>query len=255
MGRLGTGIAFVFGAGLGIGVGAVAASGNGSPRRREQATPSPRPAAPAADEPAILKLEPLLDRLERVEAYVDAARSVEPGLPVQADDRHAIENSLHAAEHDAALTLDVIHETFEDLRRELPSMVEAAVKARIASLTSSLAGVTENFVDLKIAERVAPLEQALLEQQASISSLRARSEDTDVNLQRLIVSIDRLCELNPVAPRSQAAAAPSAPPLPDFARAMPPKEAEQPEPRRPRVPMARIFGAFLAVGIARFFHS
>jgi hypothetical protein len=222
MDRLFTGLTFAAGAALGIGAGLLIGS------RRN---PARRPTHDAA----LLKLEPMLDRLERLEAFVDAAarNPAQPGMP--------------EIEERAAATLNLVKSNFEKLRGELPSLVETTVKARVAELVARLSAHTaDTAVDRLIAERIGPIEKVLIDQATLISALRVRSEETDVNLQRLIVSIDRLCEVAPVAK----AQTPQTPPVPD-----PPRAAKEPEPelRKPRVPMARIFGALLAFGLARFF--
>ncbi|MES1257354.1 MAG: hypothetical protein ABUS51_02945 [Acidobacteriota bacterium] len=215
MGRLFTGLIFATGAGLGIGAGLLL----GSPRR---------PVRRTAHGAALLKLEPVLDRLERLEAFVDAS------------ERHLSQPGVAEIEKRAAATLDLVKNSFEKVRRELPELIEATIKARVAELEARLPVYSGNTaVERLIAERIGPIEKVLIDQASLMSSLRVRSEETDVNLQRLIVSIDRLCEVAPVA-RAQA---------PEMPRAT--KEPE-PEPRKPRVPMARIFGTLLAFGLSRF---
>jgi hypothetical protein len=95
------------------------------------------------------------------------------------------------------------------------------------------------------------LERVLSEQSSAIASLRASAAETDVNLQRLIVSINRLCEVAPTVPPTPA----PRPPEPIVAgRPQLVKESER-ESKRPRIPMSRIFGALLAFGLSRFFHN
>jgi hypothetical protein len=222
MGSFLAGLAFTAGVGLGVGASLVLVS-----RRR--------PVRRTPHDAALLKLEPLLERLERLEAFVDAA------------ERHPAQPGVTEVEKRAAATLDLIKSSFEKVRREVPSMIEATVKARVAELEARLPVYTaDTGVERLIAERMAPIEKVLIDQATLMSSLRVRSEETDVNLQRLIVSIDRLCEVAPVA---RAQTPPPPPPVPEIPRAA--KEPE-PEPRKPRVPMARIFGALLAFGFSRF---
>lgn len=238
MGSLLKGLVIAAGAGLGVCVGAVLlAPGSGMPRRRTQRELS---------EAELLRLDPILDRLERVEAYVDAAASA----PVLSARVAELEGRAGAA-------LDQVRSNFEDLKQELPSLVEAAVSARVADLEARLktdahqswdraVSVFETTIGQKVSDRIGSLEKVLAEQSSAIASLRARSAETDVNLQRLIVSIDRLCEVAPML----SAQAPQADPLSGGPHLV--KEPDR-ESKRLRVPMARIFGALLAFGFSRFF--
>lgn len=248
MSRLLRGIAIAAGAGLGVCVATVI-------RPRGLAS---RGASPRCAEDDLLKLEPVLDRLERIEAFVDAAESVGPASPEL--DRRLLNQetqlrALHASVADidkrAGATLDYVRNSFEELRQEIPTLIESTVAARVSELEARLqADITtswdrslaafENAVEQKVAARIGVLEKALLDQSSAISDLRARSEQTDVNLQRLIVSIDRLCEVAPAVPLQTQAQE-----TPRYAR-----EPER-ENRKPRAHMARVFGALLAFGVSR----
>jgi hypothetical protein len=238
MGGLLKSFAIAAGAGLGVCAGAVLfASESRSPRRKAQ----PR----ELGESELLKLDPILDRLERLEAWVDAAASA-PTLP----------SRIAELEERAGAALNQVRSNLEGLKQELPALVEATVTARVADLEVRLRtdareswdrAVTaiEHTIEQKVSDRIGSLEKVLVEQSSAIASLRARSAETDLNLQRLIVSIDRLCEVAPIL-----SAQPRQPePLPGGPQLV--KESEREG--RQRVPMARIFGALLAFGFSRFF--
>ena len=242
MGSMLKGFAIAAGAGFGVCVGAVLmVPGTTSQRRKSIAGPG------QLSEAELFKLDPILDRLERLEAYVDAAASA-PAFPVR----------VAELDQRAGAALDQVRSNFEDLKQELPSMVEAAVTARLADLEARLkadaraswdraVSVFETTIEQRVSDHMGSLEKVLSEQSSAIASLRARSAETDVNLQRLIVSIDRLCQVAPMLSTQ------ASPPAPESVVGGPQlvKESER-ESKRQRVPMARIFGALLAFGISRF---
>jgi uncharacterized coiled-coil protein SlyX len=233
------GFAIAAGAGLGVCVGAVLLA----PAPRKTRRPEPG----QLSEAELLKLDPILDRLERLEAWVDASASA-PVAPARVAD---LEMRAEAA-------LVQVRNSFEGLREDLPALVDATVGARVAELEIRLQAdaraswdravvAFEHTIEQKVNDRIGSLERALSEQSSAIASLRASAAETDVNLQRLIVSINRLCEVAPTVPPTPA----PRPPEPIVAgRPQLVKESER-ESKRPRIPMSRIFGALLAFGLSR----
>ena len=107
----------------------------------------------------ILKLELLLDRLDRIEARLSAVER-RPSLEVVVE---------------TALTRCV-----EDLHARLNAEIQE-------SLTKF-----EGAIDNKVSLRVAKVETALIEQSVLITTLSQRAVDSEINLQRLISAVEKL---------------------------------------------------------------
>lgn len=221
--------------GLAVAAGTGLAVGFGSGRARVRALPhSPAPAEriPHVDQPIspnepdddFLNIEPLLDRLERVETRIELmeqrpASSPAP-LPHQytvaiADlERRVEENTreltlLRERVTDAELritdTVTSVQRKVEQTREEIPAFVEQHVAARVDDLRARFAAeieqshqrtleTFERAIDEKISSRISSIERALAEQAGSIDALRERAVETDSNLQRLVSAIEKLCE-------------------------------------------------------------
>jgi hypothetical protein len=228
------GLAVAAGTGLAMGL----TSGHGRVRpvaRRPDSEPEVRAhAATPASEPddEFLNVEPLLDRLELLEARVESMelqpRAAEPvaGNTVLfsgtndysvllADlDRRVEENtrdlallrkSITEAEQRLSESVQSVERKVAQTREEMPAFVERHVAARISDLQSRLEReigqaqqrtleTFERAIDEKIASRIGSMEKALANQAGSIAALGVRTAETDNNLQRLVTAIERLCE-------------------------------------------------------------
>ena len=212
------------------------------------------PAPPVDDSPAshaitddqdveLLDIEPLLDRLERLEARVESIGTapphpVAPSIPYDltaaiADlERRVEENTrelvllrehISDAERRAAESVASMQRSVAETRAEIPSMVEKHVAARIDDLRNRFTAqieqserrtmeIFEHAIDEKISSRIASIERALGDQAGSIEALTARTVETDNNLQRLVSAIEKLCEraqLIAPSPEQQFAQTPS----------------------------------------------
>jgi uncharacterized coiled-coil protein SlyX len=255
-------VAIAAGAGLAVGLTAM------SPAR--PASPLRRPASLRDDE--ILDLEPVLDRLEALERRLE-----------RMDQQAAPEPAVHLEQF--------VELRIASLRAEIPVLVATGIDARIAALEArieaeleaqrrqtfeALGPMIEAGVARHVDARFETLEKAVAEQSSSIAALRERVEQTDLNLQRLVVAIERLVEGTAVQhqrqmPRSPVAPAPANasfqahlnehletqsqtedPPQPPF-RSRIFVEPEAKEERKPRFPLSRIFGALLAFSLTRLF--
>jgi hypothetical protein len=149
------GLAVAAGTGLAIGFGS---------RRSTQAT--------SMDDSSdtILALEPLLDRLDSVEARVSAVEAHVAEIPREVP---AILESL-LARH------------VEEVRARLHEEMRESVQATLTSF--------ERTLDDQVSLRIAPLEKALMEQSAVVASLGRRALEAEENFQRLISAVERLCE-------------------------------------------------------------
>jgi hypothetical protein len=109
----------------------------------------------------ILNLEPLLDRLDRIETRL----SVVEASP-------SLESVVGAA----------INRSVADLRDRLHAEIrEALVRF-------------EGAIDNKVSLRISKVEAALIEQSVVITTLSQRAVDSEINLQRLITAVEKLFE-------------------------------------------------------------
>ena len=97
---------------------------------------------------------------------------------------------------------------------ELPAAIEAAVTPRVEELRGRLRmemreaaanGVAQidRASDDRLASRIATLEQTLSDQSGAIGSLSERALETDANLQKLISSVERLCDRTDARPAAE----------------------------------------------------
>ena len=224
-------------AGTGIAMGFTAGRSRARPGR-ERATPDSAPSysktsfsETAPDESneveEFLNIEPLLDRLERVEARIESISRPEEraAAAIPADsgnyfslladlDRRVEENTrelellrerVTEAERSVNASVAAVQLKVEETRAELPDLVERNVSARFDDLRSRFAAETEQShqrvlasfeeaIGEKISLRIGAIEKALADQAGSIESLRVRATETDNNLQRLVIAIEKLCE-------------------------------------------------------------
>ena len=236
-----------------------------------------------------LEPEPVIERLDRMEVRLDTVEHPDPKPAIAEFDRRlqSQETEIHSLRVDVTETgrritaqMDYVERRFREVSEEIPVVVEASLNARIGEMQARLESeidarhkdsliTFEKAIDKKVTERISALERTLLDQSVSIGALRERAEATDQNLQRLIGAIERLGERTQLEPLEFAAR----PPVPSdsftaqlneamrgsngpvqIPREMRPKFVPEfvPEEKKPRVPMARIFVALLAVGISRF---
>lgn len=236
-----------FAAGADVAIGLVTSTGS---RRAAHANPA---ALPGAD---ILDLEPLLDRLETVERRFETASAAQNNVSQLPLTQLKARVEAQDAEIDRLRAL-------VDLRAV---EVEHRLSNEIDRRHSEVMNAIESTVELRISERIAAIERNLIEQSASIDSLRDRAMDTDSNLKRLIAAIERLCERPPVitsiAPPPLPGPGPQVVPFEaHLAEARLKQGAETPEdapatiarvfrgvpdadeePRKQRFPLGRIFG-------------
>jgi uncharacterized coiled-coil protein SlyX len=231
MGKILKGIAIAAGVGVAVGLGATVTTRRGSPQRprfRSRAVP-----ARNADD-SILRLEPLFDRFDRVEARLGVlesrpaqkAANAFPSVAIAEFDRRVAEqeSALRAlrveidqtGRHVAAQVEAAAVRSIQ-IRQEIPPVVEASLNRRLSDLEARLrqeldAKYRQNLqnlektIDQKLSERIAALEKTLAEQSASIAVLRKGAETADANLHRLIGSVERLCAASQLASAQPAAA-------------------------------------------------
>ena len=133
----------------------------------------------------VLAIEPLLDRLDRIEARVSSmeARPIPNVETLQAEmDRRFAE----AAKEVPAILESLIGPHVEDVRARLHAEMRESVQASLTSFKQTL--------DDKVSARIATIEKALTDQSAVVTTLRQRALEAEENFQRLISAVERLCE-------------------------------------------------------------
>jgi uncharacterized coiled-coil protein SlyX len=165
---------------------------------------------PASD---VLDIEPLLDRVERLEDLVEGMKRAPAGAPadfaasvanlerrIDEQTRHLelLREEVTAAEQRALKSVAAV-------RAEIPEIVERSVTARADDLRNRFSTeieqsrermleVFERAIEDRISSRIGAIERTLAEQAGSIEALNARAAETDNNLQRLVSAIEKLCE-------------------------------------------------------------
>lgn len=213
-GKIFKGLAVAAGVGFAIGFGASVGK-----RRMEEKFSGH--AAPRQD-------PPLLDRLERLESRI-VAMETRP-LPIaangelnrritdQAGDIETLRLQMSEYRHRIATDIETIEKRMADVAKGIPVMLESIVAPRLdelrlrlrsemqQSVTPSLTSF-ERTIDDKVSDRIAALEKAMLDQSALVTALSQRAVESDLNLQRLISAVERLCDRPGLGPDTQAAAA------------------------------------------------
>jgi len=175
-------VAIAVGAGVGVGIATFFG------RRRMQ---SHRP----------INLEPLMERLDAIEGCIQLAE--------YATDTERL----------AATELRLSEERFEEFTASVPDQINALVAPRVedlrvrlrAEMEESIANRLQTFeqsLDERLSARIAAVERSLASQSESLNDLRYRASQTDVNLQKLVEAVERLCE------QSKPAAVPEPAPVP-----------------------------------------
>ena len=146
-----------------------------------------------------IDIGPLLDRLESIERRFEAAAAVTaPPAPAVSE----LTRRINAQDAEIVRLREMVDVRAAEIQGRLEAEMDERHKRALETI--------EKTVEFKISERITGLERALGEQSASIDALRTRAQETDSNLQRLIVAIERLCERTQVlqAPAPLPASAP-----------------------------------------------
>jgi hypothetical protein len=206
---------------------------------------------------SLIDIEPLLSRLEAMERRFDAAYSAKPAGNVA-----ELVRRIDAQDAE----LERLRELVDTRANAIQAQLEAEMEQRHQRSFAAL----EQTIELAISERIAAVERRLTDHGASIDELRERAQDTDANLKRLIVAIEKLVErTQPFVQQPVQASAPTAPPATEPFEAhlneARRKEEEiakinsrggifsEEEPKKPRFPMARIFGMIALVAVVSGF--
>jgi inorganic triphosphatase YgiF len=182
-------------------------AGIGIPLALYITTRSPRrkPESSGGTDPYLI--EPLLDRIEQLEAQsakvgangaeTSQAQALQQTIAAQEAQLQTLRVKVYETESRAATAVEEFETRLQQLRQDLPSLVEAKVAAQMRELSSKI----EAQVEVQVAKRIGALERAMADQLTSIGGLRDRAVDSDANLQRLIAVVERLCD-RPLQPSS-----------------------------------------------------
>lgn len=208
----------VRGLAIAAGLGLVIGLGSGKRRPGENAMDTNSPDGVPSLEPLP---EPLFERLDRIESRIiavetrpaadaDAIAELDRRIERQAKEIEALQVQVN--EHREQISGDVaaIEKRFADVTRAIPTVLESIIVPRVDDLRAHLrsemqqsvnASLTkfERAIDDKVSERIDTLEKALLNQSTIVTTLSQRAIETDMNLQRLISAVERLCERTPGA--------------------------------------------------------
>jgi uncharacterized coiled-coil protein SlyX len=211
----------------------------------------------------VIDIEPLLDRLETIERRFETAVTAKP--EIENGPSVVTELSRRIEAQDAEIVR--LREMVDTRAMEIRSRLEAEMEERHRQALATI----EKTVEFRVSERIAAIERSLTEQSVSIEALRDRAQDTDANLQRLIVAIERLCERMPAPlPAAGPVLLPFESHLRDASREAAHEETvpqfrsrifQEPEPeaerdprdqKKSRFPLARIFGMIALVVVTQF---
>lgn len=210
-GKILKGFAVAAGVGFAIGFG----SGVSKRRSLEKKVPGNAP----GDNRVRERLDRLESRLTAVEARPSAvSRETDRRITGQADDIEALRLQMSDYRQRIAVDVETIEKHVAEVTRAIPSMLESIVAPKVEdlrlrlrsemqqSVTASLT-TFERAIDDKVSDRIAALERAMLQQSALVTALSQRAVESDLNLQRLIAAVERLCDKPGLGPGTRAAAA------------------------------------------------
>jgi hypothetical protein len=223
--------------GFTVAAGTGLALGFGGARFRQTAAMSNTPSDNAQSS------EPLLERLDRIEARIGAVE----------DSDNSITTELGLRIERQAKMIETLKVQFGGSRQSLESMLENTIGPRIEDLRARLRAEVlesvntalatfERMIDAKVSLRVSTIEKALVEQSSSIRDLSQRTVASEANLQRLIAAVERLCAQKDGQPQASPAQPPERQlaPLPTDSGFRPRIVREEDNKLRHRRPLSRL---------------
>jgi uncharacterized coiled-coil protein SlyX len=159
------------------------------------------------------------DRSDAIDA-TDAIDAIEMRLRNQAKEIATLRAEVDESGRRASAEVVDLERRIANARAELPAAIEAAIAPRVAELRTRLQSEMreaaadglariDSAIDEKLASRIAALETTLADQSTAIGALNRRAIDTDTNLQKLIASVERLCDRAAARPAPEPVAEPS----------------------------------------------
>ena len=239
---------FAVAAGLGLAVGL----GSGKRRREENSMHTHLP----DDGPLLERLDRIESRLSAVETHPSNVTGLELQIQQQARDIEILQLQVTEHRQKVAGEIAAIQKRFADITNGIPAVLESIIVPRVddlrvhlrAELQQSVNATLTRFeraIDDRISDRMSTLEKALLDQSSIVTALSQRAVESDMNLQRLISAVERLCERGNVTPPAPAEPSfldlqiPASPYQSAFRPRIVKEDEENKEPRH-RVPLTRL---------------
>ena len=186
-------------------------------------------------------LELLLDRLESIEARLNAVEAhpvaaagdisladLDLRMKQQTTDIETLQVQLSETRQKVAVEVTTVERRLDQVAREIPAILESLLETmlettlgpRVEDLRARLRAETlesveatlarfEQTIDSKVSVRVSTLEKALIDQAAIVTTLSQRAVEAELNLQRLIAAVEKLCERTDARPAAPFAATPA----------------------------------------------
>jgi uncharacterized coiled-coil protein SlyX len=157
---------------------------------------------------------PPLDRLDRIESRITAFEAepvpvtdteLDLRIRVQSKDIEALRLQLNEYRQRIASDAALIQKGLADITKSIPALLESIVAPRVDDLRLRLqleaqqsvdASLTtfERAIEEKTSHRIAALEKVMLDQSALLTALGHRAIESDMNVERLIAAVGRLCD-------------------------------------------------------------
>ena len=193
----------------------------GSKSTCHMANKIPKSLAVAAGMGVALGFSASLSRRRKSEAPSEPSdHGLDEHLQHQAQEIKALRAEVDDSARRASAEFAAVERHFADARAELPAAIEAVVIRRVEDLRTRLHsemrdGTDESLarmdraIEEKLASRIETIETTLGDQSGAIGSLNRRALETDANLQKLIASVELLCDRVGARPASTLAVEPS----------------------------------------------
>jgi hypothetical protein len=150
------------------------------------------------------RLDHLKSRLAAIELRPTAAsRETDRRITGQAEDIEALRLQLSEHRQGIGVAIETIEKRVAEAARTIPLVLESimtpemnGLRLRLRSeMKQSVAARLTTFeraIDDRVSDRIAALERAMLEQSAPVKALSQRAVESDLNLERLISTVERL---------------------------------------------------------------
>jgi hypothetical protein len=198
------GLAITLGGGLALGVGFKLGQGN----------------APVLDQPEPPNLDPILDRLEKVETTVASVEQVlnspspmvytpavelEDQVRSQGTELAALRAQILQIDRGHATQMDELSQTVSGLEHRIPELIDESIRPRFEALhervqremQETASQTLELFADRiqsRVVEKISAIENDLGRQSQAINALRDSSLKTDESMQKLLAGVESLAD-------------------------------------------------------------
>jgi len=151
-----------------------------------------------------LAIDPLLDRLDRIEARMSAVEA-RPVSDAGSVSLAALDQLVQRQNHDIEALRTQVERRFAEVASEVPAILESLLGPRVedlrarlhAEMRESLQATLSTFeqtLDNKVSVRTSALEKALVDQSTTLRALSQRALEAEEHFHRLISAVERLCE-------------------------------------------------------------